>query len=429
MPVHVRTVPKISELVAGRARVNQIQDVDLDDLLGRDPVPPHPELIDRCIHGKVVMVTGAGGSIGSELCRQIIESEPAELVLLDISEFSLYNLERELRGIQIKRGLRVPVVTLLGSVRDEARLESLFRTFKVNTVYHAAAYKHVPMVEHNIAEGVLNNVQGTLSAAKAAQRAQVDAFVLISTDKAVRPANVMGASKRFAELILQGMSQLETPTRFCIVRFGNVLGSSGSVVPLFREQIEQGGPVTVTHPEVSRYFMSIREAAQLVLQAGAMGTGGDVFVLDMGEPVRIVELARRMIRLSGYELEGESHGADHIDIEFIGLRPGEKLHEELLLGTLVTGTGHPMIMRAEESAIPLEEVELAAAELYAACQQINCGEITNILKQYVAGFDGHEPWYDFVWVKQGRVGKRSRQQTAPENVASFPPQDRLKRNP
>jgi FlaA1/EpsC-like NDP-sugar epimerase len=225
------------------------------------------------------------------------------------------------------------------------------------------------------------------------------------------------------------MSQLETPTRFCIVRFGNVLGSSGSVVPLFREQIEQGGPVTVTHPEVSRYFMSIREAAQLVLQAGAMGTGGDVFVLDMGEPVRIVELARRMIRLSGYELEGESHGAEHIDIEFIGLRPGEKLHEELLLGTSVTGTGHPMIMRAEESAIPLEEVELAAAKLSAACQQIDCGEITNILKQYVAGFDGHEPWYDFVWVKQGRVGKRSRPQAAPENVASFPPQDRFKRNP
>ena len=429
MPVHVRTVPKISELVAGRASVNQIQDVDLDDLLGRDPVPPHPELIDRCITGKVVMVTGAGGSIGSELCRQIMESEPKELVLLDISEFSLYRVERELRGMQTRLGLRTTLVTLLGTVRDEERLLSLFSTFKVDTVYHAAAYKHVPMVEHNIAEGILNNVQGTLNAARAAQRAGVDTFVLISTDKAVRPANVMGASKRFAELILQGMSQLESPTRFCIVRFGNVLGSSGSVVPLFREQIQNGGPVTVTHPEVSRYFMSIREAAQLVLQAGSMGTGGDVFVLDMGEPIRIVDLARRMIRLSGYELEGEVSDSDHIDIEFIGLRPGEKLHEELLLGTSVTGTGHPMIMRAEESSVPMEEIEAAAARLIEASHQIDCGAITTILKEFVTGFESHEPWYDFIWVKQGRVGKRPRPQSAAKNVASFPAQDKVKNFP
>ena len=426
MPVHVRTVPKISELVAGRASVNQIQDVDLDDLLGRDPVPPHPELIDRCISGKVVMVTGAGGSIGAELCRQIIESEPSDLLLLDTSEFSLYRVERELRTIQSKLGLRTTLVTLLGTVRDEERLRALFSTFKVDTVYHAAAYKHVPMVEHNIAEGVANNVQGTLNAARAAQRAGVDTFVLISTDKAVRPANVMGASKRFAELILQGMSQLETPTRFCIVRFGNVLGSSGSVVPLFREQIEQGGPVTVTHPEVSRYFMSIREAAQLVLQAGSMGTGGDVFVLDMGEPIRIVDLARRMIRLSGYELEGEASDCEHIDIDFIGLRPGEKLHEELLLGTSVTGTGHPMIMRAEESSVPLEEIEIAADRLIEACHQVDCGAVTSILKDYVVGFEGHEPWYDFIWVKQGRVGKRPRARSSAENVASFPTQERMK---
>ncbi len=419
MPVHVRTVPKISELVAGRASVNQIQDVDLDDLLGRDPVPPHPELIDRCITGKVVMVTGAGGSIGSELCRQIIESSPAELILLEVSEYALYNIERELRARCHEHDLRFPVVTLLGNVRDQQRLETLFRTFKVDTVYHAAAYKHVPMVEHNVSEGVVNNVQGTWSAAKAAQNAGVDTFVLVSTDKAVRPTNVMGASKRFAELILQSMARTDTQTRFCIVRFGNVLGSSGSVVPLFREQIEVGGPVTVTHPEVSRYFMSIREAAQLVLQAGAMGTGGDVFVLDMGQPVRIVDLARRMIRLSGYELEGESPAMDQIRVEFIGLRPGEKLHEELLLGTSVAGTGHPMIMRAEEDSLDVETLERGFNELMAACDQLDSSRVASILKDHVSGFEGHEPRHDFIWVKRGGEGRRQLKPVEGENVMPF----------
>jgi len=419
MPVHVRTVPKISELVAGRASVNQIQDVDLDDLLGRDPVPPHPELIDRCITGKVVMVTGAGGSIGSELCRQIIESSPAELILLEVSEFALYSIERELRTLCQKRDLRFPVITLLGNVRDLNRLEALFRTFKVDTVYHAAAYKHVPMVEHNVSEGVVNNVQGTWSAAQAARNAGVDTFVLVSTDKAVRPTNIMGASKRFAELILQAMARTETPTRFCIVRFGNVLGSSGSVVPLFREQIEAGGPVTVTHPEVSRYFMSIREAAQLVLQAGAMGTGGDVFVLDMGQPVRIVDLARRMIRLSGYELEGEAPAADQIRVEFIGLRPGEKLHEELLLGTSVAGTGHPMIMRAEEDFTDLELLEQAFDALMAACDRLDSSSVATILKEHVSGFEGHEPRHDFIWVKRGGEGRRQPKPVEGENVMPF----------
>ena len=252
LPVRVRTIPRISELISGNAIVNQIQDVDLDDLLGREPVPPHPELIGRCITDKVVMVTGAGGSIGSELCRQILTSAPKELILLDISEFALYSVDREMKSLCHRHGLHFPIITLLGSVRDEQRLESIFRTFSVDTVYHAAAYKHVPMVEYNVSEGVANNVHGTWSAAWAAHRAGVGTFVLVSTDKAVRPTNVMGASKRFAELILQGLSQIETPTRFCIVRFGNVLGSSGSVVPLFREQISSGGPVTVTHPEVSR---------------------------------------------------------------------------------------------------------------------------------------------------------------------------------
>jgi FlaA1/EpsC-like NDP-sugar epimerase len=347
-------------------------------------------------------------------------SAPRELILLDISEFALYNMEQELKALCHEANYRFPVVTLLGSVRDERRLEALYKTFNVQTVYHAAAYKHVPLVEYNVAEGVANNVEGTWSAARAAERAGVETFVLVSTDKAVRPANIMGASKRFAELIVQGLAQRETPTRFCIVRFGNVLGSSGSVVPLFREQIECGGPVTVTHPDVSRYFMSITEAAQLVLQTGAMGTGGDVFVLDMGEPVRIVDLARRMIRLSGYELEGDALASDHIDIEFIGLRPGEKLHEELLLGTSVAGTGHPMIMRAEEDSLDFDVLEVATAALIEACAKLDCDAITKILRNYVSGFDAHEVRHDFVWLKQGRVGKRVRQVAQAENVSILP---------
>lgn len=427
LPVHVRTVPKINELVGGAAAVSQIQDIDLDDLLGRDPVPPHPELIDRCITGKVVMVTGAGGSIGAELCRQILAAGPKELILFDNSEYALYQIEREMRELQSRRGSRVDAVCLLGSVRDQKRMESIFNTFGVDTVYHAAAYKHVPMVEHNVAEGVANNVFGTWHAAEAARIAKVETFVLVSTDKAVRPTNIMGASKRFAELILQGLAGEESATRFCMVRFGNVLGSSGSVVPLFREQIEVRGPVTVTHPEVSRYFMSIQEAAQLVLQASAMGTGGDVFVLDMGEPVQIVELAKRMIRLSGHEVGGSRDGLNAVDIDFIGLRPGEKLHEELLLGTSVSGTGHPMIMRAEEECLAHGQVCVALKELMLRCDAMDCHGITKVLRSAVSGFDGHEVRHDHLWVKQGRVGKRRNpvldvdshnvQTLFPENVA------------
>ena len=401
LPVYVRTVPKINELVAGQANINQIRDVDLDDLLGREPVPPHPELIDRCITGKVVMVTGAGGSIGAELCRQILTSGPKELILLDNSEYALYNIERELQEMSETANLSVDRVALLGSVQDQRRLESIYRTFDVQTVYHAAAYKHVPIVEYNVAEGVANNVFGTWYAAEAARKAGVETFVLVSTDKAVRPTNIMGASKRFAEMILQGLAQNGTTTRFCMVRFGNVLGSSGSVVPLFREQIEAGGPVTVTHPEVSRYFMSITEAAQLVLQASAMGTGGDVFVLDMGEPVRIVDLARRMIRLSGYEMDHDTHVGEHIDIEFIGLRPGEKLHEELLLGSNVEGTGHPMIMRAEEECLSYDEIQVHLSDLMEFCDTLDCDGITSVLNDAVSGFGDHQVRYDHLWRKQG----------------------------
>lgn len=407
LPVYVRTVPRINELVAGLASVNQIQDIELDELLGREPVPPHPELMDRCITGKVVMVTGAGGSIGSELCRQILRSEPKELLLLDSSEYVLYNIERELKELAKKLEIDVETIALLGSVQDQRRIESVYRTFSVQTVYHAAAYKHVPMVEYNIAEGVANNVFGTWFAAEAARKAGVETFVLISTDKAVRPTNIMGASKRFAEMILQGMAQQNTVTRFCMVRFGNVLGSSGSVVPLFREQINSGGPVTVTHPDVSRYFMSIAEAAQLVLQASAMGTGGDVFVLNMGEPVRIVDLARRMIRLSGYEMDHDSHIGEHIEIQFTGLRPGEKLHEELLLGTNVEGTGHPMIMRAEEECLPYEQMHDHLMDLLKYCDKMDCANITSVLNSAVSGFGDHQVRYDHVWKKQGRIGKPS----------------------
>lgn len=408
LPVHVRTVPTINELLAGEASVNQIRDVDLDDLLGRDPVPPHPELIERCITGKVVMVTGAGGSIGAELCRQILLSAPRELVLLDNSEYALYKIERELRETIDAQHLSVEIVALLGSVQDQKRLESIYRTFQVRTVYHAAAYKHVPLVEYNIAEGVANNVFGTWYAAQAARAAGVETFVLVSTDKAVRPTNVMGASKRFAEMLLQGLAQQskKSDTRLCMVRFGNVLGSSGSVVPLFRQQIEAGGPVTVTHPEVSRYFMSIAEAAQLVLQAGAMGTGGDVFVLDMGEPVRIVDLAKRMIRLSGYDMHHDTPVGEHIDIEFIGLRPGEKLREELLLGTNVAGTGHPMIMRAEEEYLPYREIESLLNDLKKHCDELNCDGISAVLSYAVSGFEDHQVQHDYLWKKRAHLAAR-----------------------
>ena len=420
LPVYVRTVPRFHELVAGRASVNQIRDIELDDLLGREPVPPHPELIERCITDKVVMVTGAGGSIGSELCRQILLSGPRELILLDNSEYALYSIERELQELMDSAQVQVELVSLLGSVQDQRRLESIYRTFEVQTVYHAAAYKHVPLVEYNIAEGVANNVFGTWYAAEAARRAKVETFVLVSTDKAVRPTNIMGASKRFAEMILQGLAKQDTSTRFCMVRFGNVLGSSGSVVPLFREQIETGGPVTVTHPEVSRYFMSIPEAAQLVLQAGAMGTGGDVFVLDMGEPVRIVDLARRMIRLSGYEMDHDTHVGEHIDIEFIGLRPGEKLHEELLLGTNVAGTGHPMIMRAEEEYLPFSQMQGLLADLQRYCDALDCASISSVLSTAVSGFGGHQVRYDHLWIKQGKLVANS--EIATSNVKELFPE-------
>ena len=397
-PVHVRTLPGFMDLASGRVSVSDLQEVDIIDLLGRDAVPPRPELFERCIRDQVVMVTGAGGSIGSELCRQILTSGPLTLVLFEHSEYNLYSIQSELEGWIRRDGLAVRLVGILGSIRDADRLLEVMRTWQVQTVYHAAAYKHVPIVEHNIAEGVLNNVRGTLQTALAAVCAGVENFVLISTDKAVRPTNVMGSTKRLAEMVLQALSRepqlrptsgeasVANRTRFTMVRFGNVLGSSGSVIPLFREQIRRGGPVTVTHPNITRYFMTIPEAAQLVIQAGAMGQGGDVFVLDMGEPVKIAELAEKMIHLSGLSVRSEANPNGDIAIEFSGLRPGEKLYEELLIGDNVSPTEHPMIMRADEEFLSWEQLGLVLAELFEAVEREDFIAVRQLLQRVVNGY-------------------------------------------
>ena len=397
-PVHVRTIPGFMDVASGRVSVSDLQEVDIIDLLGRDAVPPRRELFERCIRDQVVMVTGAGGSIGSELCRQILTSGPLTLVLFEHSEYNLYAIQSELEHWIRRDGLPVRLVGILGSIRDAERLLEVMRTWRVQTVYHAAAYKHVPIVEHNIAEGVLNNVRGTLQTALAAVRAGVDNFVLISTDKAVRPTNVMGSTKRLAEMVLQALSReaqlvaqpgeaaLANRTRFTMVRFGNVLGSSGSVIPLFREQIRRGGPVTVTHPNITRYFMTIPEAAQLVIQAGAMGQGGDVFVLDMGEPVKIAELAQKMIQLSGLSLRSEDNPGGDIAIEFSGLRPGEKLYEELLIGDNVSPTEHPMIMRADEEFLSWDALGRVLDELFAAVEREDFIAVRQVLQRVVSGY-------------------------------------------
>ncbi len=399
LQVEVQTVPAIADLVSGKARIEHIRDVDVEDLLGREPIAPDPALMHACITGKVVMVTGAGGSIGSELCRQIIHQSPAALILLELNEYSLYRIEQELQ--QDLAFLKLPdfkLVPLIGSVQNPLRLESIMRTYGVQTVYHAAAYKHVPLVEHNIVEGVRNNVLGTWHCAEAAIRAEVESFVLISTDKAVRPTNIMGASKRMAELVLQGLAQSQQTTHFTMVRFGNVLGSSGSVIPLFRQQIKNGGPVTVTHPEIIRYFMTIPEAAELVIQAGAMGKGGDVFVLDMGEPVRIEDLARRMIHLSGLKVKDAQHPDGDIAIEYTGLRPGEKLYEELLIGDKVSGTDHPRIMRAEEQRLSWEDTRQLLVKLEQACNHYKCDAVQELLTQAPTGYQPPEAMADAVWL-------------------------------
>jgi FlaA1/EpsC-like NDP-sugar epimerase len=399
----VQTVPDITDILSGAAKVEDIRGVDVADLLGRDAVPPNQQLFDACIRGKVVLVTGAGGSIGSELCRQIIRQAPRRLLLLEMSELALYEIERELRSVMDDEALQVDVVPLLGNAHHKYRVKEIFQTFNVQTIYHAAAYKHVPIVEQNIVEGLHNNIFSTWHTAEIALECKVDTFVLISTDKAVNPTNVMGATKRFAELVLQGLQERSTHTRFCMVRFGNVLESSGSVVPLFREQIRAGGPVTVTHPDVIRYFMTIPEAAQLVIQAGAMAVGGDVFVLNMGKPIKIADLARRMVQLSGYTVRDEHNPDGDIEIRFTGLRPAEKLFEELLIGQNVTGTQHPMIMRAVEHHLPWEETERYLNELMNCARKFDCAAALQLLSSAVVEYRPAQSVVDLVWTKAGRA--------------------------
>ncbi|WP_367849026.1 polysaccharide biosynthesis protein [Rhodoferax sp. WC2427] len=397
LPVHVRTLPGLSDLASGRVTVQDIRELDIEDLLGREPIPPHPELLARNLTGKTVLVTGAGGSIGSELCRQIVVERPLRLVLVDHNEFGLYTIHAELQTLCTQRDLAVELVPLLGSVGNYARMLGICTQYRPATVYHAAAYKHVPLVESNPAEGILNNVFGTLNMARAAVSTSVARFVLVSTDKAVRPTNVMGATKRIAELILQALAasplvqwddNTSSPntTVFAMVRFGNVLGSSGSVVPLFRKQLADGGPLTVTHPEVTRYFMTIPEAAQLVLQAGAMAHGGDVFVLEMGKPVKILDLAHRMLALSGLTLRDALSPDGDIEICITGLRPGEKLYEELLIGDNPEATEHPRILRAHEEYLTWVTLSSHLQELNAAARLFDNKRMLVLLQQLVPGF-------------------------------------------
>jgi FlaA1/EpsC-like NDP-sugar epimerase len=396
--VAVRTLPSMTELAQGKVSVSDLRELDIDDLLGREAVAPNHILLVKNISGKVVLVTGAGGSIGSELCRQILTVKPAKLLLIEQSEFALYAIHQELEEKQSQKNS--VLVPLLASVQDVDRMREIMATWQPDTVYHAAAYKHVPLVEHNPAEGVKNNVLGTLRTAQAAAENGVADFVLISTDKAVRPTNIMGASKRLAELVLQALAPTQSNTRFSMVRFGNVLGSSGSVVPRFRQQIRDGGPVTLTHPEITRYFMTIPEAAQLVIQAGAMAKGGDVFVLDMGQPVKIMDLACRIIELSGLQVKNSDNPDGDIDIEITGLRPGEKLYEELLIGDNPRPTSHPRIMKAHEEHIGWVELEQKLRSLEMVLNINDVAVIRLMMQQLVSGYTPDDEIVDWVYMEQ-----------------------------
>ncbi|HTE39280.1 MAG TPA: nucleoside-diphosphate sugar epimerase/dehydratase [Steroidobacteraceae bacterium] len=398
--VLVQTVPDYNDIVSGQATVADVRDVDVNDLLGRDAVPPNERLLAACIRNKSVMVSGAGGSIGSELCRQILRLGPTRLVLFEMSEVALYSIHKELQVLDLRLGSHVEIVALLGNAHHKQRVREVIQAYGVQTIYHAAAYKHVPIVEQNIVEGIHNNVFSTWYAAEAAVECGVETFVLISTDKAVNPTNVMGTTKRFAELVLQGLHARGTPTKLCMVRFGNVLESSGSVVPLFREQIRAGGPVTVTHKDVIRYFMTIPEASQLVLQAGSMAKGGDVFVLDMGKPVRIEDLARRMVGLMGLSVRDDANPDGDIEIIYTGLRPAEKLFEELLIGNNVSGTEHPMIMRATEHHLPWSMMASVLDELLEAIDNLDCTRARDLLMQTVVEYRPKGDVQDLVWTQK-----------------------------
>jgi len=403
LPIRVMTLPGMADLAGGKVSINDVREVDIADLLGRDEVHPHEDLLSACISGQQVLVTGAGGSIGSELCRQILTQKPCLLVLFESSEYALYTVERELRELCAAAGTQL--VAILGSVLDKAALEQLMLHYRIDTVYHAAAYKHVPLVEGNMIAGVRNNLLGTWYTAEAALTAGVNNFVLISTDKAVRPTNVMGASKRFAEMVLQALAQREgqaSSTRFAMVRFGNVLGSSGSVIPLFKQQIEKGGPVTVTHPDITRYFMTIPEAATLVLQAGSMGCSGDVFVLDMGEPVKIKSLAKKMINLSGHSVAEGNNLLGDIEIVYTGLRDGEKLYEELLIGDSARPTEHPMIMRASEEMLPWQQLQPKLAEAEKAFAHFDVVALRKLLLEVVNGYSPQQEICDLQYLREAQ---------------------------
>ncbi len=405
--VAVRTLPGLMELAQGHVHTSDLRELDIEDLLGRESVPPDESLFRKNIEGKVVLVTGAGGSIGSELCRQIIRAKPAKLLLLEMSEFALYGIHQDLVQIAIDGGDETTqCIPLLASVRDEGRMREIIHTWRPHTIYHAAAFKHVPMVEHNPAEGIKNNVLGTLTTATIALGEGVSDFVLISTDKAVRPTNIMGASKRLAEMVLQALAaaaiEQERETKFSIVRFGNVLGSSGSVVPLFRKQIKDGGPITLTHADITRYFMTIPEAAQLVIQASAMAKGGDVFVLDMGEPVRITDLARRMVELSGLTVLDDKNPYGDIALEVTALRPGEKLYEELLIGDNPMLTSHPRIMRAQEEFLPWPELTKKMALLINSLNSNDVPSIRSLLEELVHGYQPENLVVDWVYLAKNR---------------------------
>ncbi len=398
--VSVRTLPSFNDLAQGKVKISDLQELDIDDLLGREPVAPSYSLLEKNIANKVVLVTGAGGSIGSELCRQILSIGPQTLLLIEQSEFALYAIHQELE--ERSAGTEIKLIPLLASVQNETRMYEIMATWQPHTVYHAAAYKHVPLVEHNPNEGIKNNVFGTFITAKAAIASGVSDFVLISTDKAVRPTNIMGASKRLSEMILQALANTKPVTNFVMVRFGNVLGSSGSVVPKFREQIRDGGPITLTHPEITRYFMTIPEAAQLVIQAGAMATDGDVCVLDMGDPVKIMDLARRMIQLSGLVVQDDLNPDGDISIEITGLRPGEKLFEELLIGNNPTPTAHPRIMKAHENFITLEDLEVKLQLLETALALNNAQQIRQMLLDLVPDYEPTSGIVDWVYIEEQR---------------------------
>jgi FlaA1/EpsC-like NDP-sugar epimerase len=415
--ISVRTLPSLSDIASGKVTLNHLRELEIDDLLGREPVKPNGLLLNRNTHKKTVMVTGAGGSIGSELCRQVIKTRPNRLLLVEMSEFALYQIHQEMQSAKgfndFSPEVDIEVVPLLASVCDEVRMQEIMDTWKPHTIYHAAAYKHVPLVEHNPAEGVRNNVWGTKVCAEVAVRNGVQNFVLISTDKAVRPTNIMGATKRLAEMVLQALNEIKpsadlgsfkTSARTCfsIVRFGNVLGSSGSVVPLFRDQVKKGGPITLTDPEITRYFMTIQEAAQLVLQAGAMGSGGDVFVLDMGEPVRIYDLASRIVELSGLTLRNEKNLLGDIEIKITGLRPGEKLYEELLIGDNTELTQHPRIFKAHEKFIPFGQLQGQLNSLSLALSANDVPTIRRFLQQLVAGYKPDNKIVDWVFLESNK---------------------------